>query len=340
VVKFLPILFYTPETSLGFGAGILLQFDLPGATMPRRPSSVTLGGVYTLEQQVLGQIVPELRFGHDDYVLKLDVAGARYPSRFYGIGNHTDGDVFDTFTDRYLRAELDGRMRPFDRTHALRPLFLGVNAGSLWSSMREPQVGNEGDASVFAAIDDPGEREVFALGVGPSLAWDSRDSLSWPQRGAFLEMKGTFYEPWLGSRVRYRRLAIDLRRYQRLWFEHILALRVVAQAVWGEVPFQRLPQLGGASLFRGWQSGQLRERLLIALEAEYRLPLTKRLAAVAFGSVGRVASSVRAFDFRDLRGAVGGGLRLSVDKRDRVNIRLDLAYGDRFYPYLQFREAF
>jgi hypothetical protein len=31
---------------------------------------------------------------------------------------------------------------------------------------------------------------------------------------------------------------------------------------------------------------------------------------------------------------------VSVDRRDRVNVRLDLAYGDSFYPYLQFREAF
>jgi hypothetical protein len=29
-----------------------------------------------------------------------------------------------------------------------------------------------------------------------------------------------------------------------------------------------------------------------------------------------------------------------VDRHERVNIRLDLAYGNSFTPYLQFREAF
>src|SRR5687768_8805766 len=45
IVKVLPILFYTPETSLGFGVGTLFQFRMPGAVAGRRPSSITLGGV-------------------------------------------------------------------------------------------------------------------------------------------------------------------------------------------------------------------------------------------------------------------------------------------------------
>ncbi len=178
------------------------------------------------------------------------------------------------------------------------------------------------------------------MGAGPSLAWDTRDSLSWPTQGIFADTKFTFFEPGIGSQVRFQRLAIDLRLFRTLWLDHVLALRFVSQTVWGEVPFQRLPQLGGASLFRGWFGGQLRERMLIAIEAEYRVPLTPRWAVVAFGSIGRVANGIEHFDVRELRGAGGGGVRFSVDKRDRVNVRLDLAYGDSFFPYLQFREAF
>jgi hypothetical protein len=334
IVKILPIVFYTPETSLGLGAGLLFQFDLPGAKAARRPSSITLGGVYTLEEQVLAQLGPELRFGHDDYVLKLDLTGARFPNRFYGTGNIIDSDVYDTYTDCYMRAEVDGRMRPFAEGSALRPLFLGLHAGGAWSSVRHVE------GEVLEGMNDPGENEVMVAGLGPSVSWDSRDSISWPTRGAFVDAKFTLFEEAFGGDVRYRRLALDLRRYQPTFWNHILALRLVSQSVWGEVPFQRLPQLGGASLFRGWYGGQLRDRMLLAAEAEYRVPLGKRLAVVAFGSVGRVASRIRNFDVRQLHAAGGGGVRLSVDKRDRLNIRLDLAYGDSFSPYLQFREAF
>jgi hypothetical protein len=339
-MKVLPIVFYTPETSLGLGAGLLLQFDMPGTQTSRRPSSVTLGGVYTLHNQILGQLTPELRFRHDDFVLKWDTLGARYPSRFYGIGNRTREGVYDTFIDCYMRSELDARMRPFGKKSRWRPLFVGANVQAAWSRMQDPQPRSAKQKSLFASLRNPGKGEVLATGIGPTLAWDSRDSLNWPNKGYFLEAKATFFAPELGGTVRYKRLALDLRRYQTLWLDHVLALRFVAQSVWGEVPFQRLPQLGGANLFRGWYGGQLRQNLLIAAEAEYRVPLSPRWALVAFGSVGRVAKSVQHFDPHELRGAGGGGLRMSVDKRDRVNVRLDLAYGDSFYPYLQFREAF
>ena len=211
---------------------------------------------------------------------------------------------------------------------------MGVNHAAVWSHVKDA------DGEIFDATQDRGEHEFVAAGMGPSLTWDSRDSLSWPLQGNYMEGKLTVFDPAFGSDVRYRRLAIDIRHYQPLWLKHILAIRFVTQAVWGEVPFQRMPQLGGPTLFRGWFGGQLRESLLIALEAEYRVPITKRWAAVAFGSVGRVAKDVKHFAMRDLRGAGGAGIRFSVDKRDRVNIRFDAAYGDKFYPYIQFREAF
>ncbi|HEY6881815.1 MAG TPA: BamA/TamA family outer membrane protein, partial [Polyangiales bacterium] len=340
IVKVLPILFYSPETSAGFGAGTLFQFRMPGAVGERRPSAISLGGVYTLHKQVMGQFTPELRFGDDDYVLKLDVLGAKYPNRFYGIGNDPRDDLYDKYTDCYLRGELDFRVRPFSRESFFGSLYLGGHYSSAWSNIHDVRPGERGDPSMFAQINDPGERPVFSSGFGPTLAWDSRDGINWPRGGSFIELRATAYEPWMGSDVSYRRLLLDARRYQPLWLDHILAMRFVSQTVWGDVPFQRLPQLGGAGLFRGWFSGQLRGKLLIAVEAEYRVPIGPRFAAVLFGSAGRVAEERRSMSLKDLRVAGGGGLRVSVDRRDRVNIRLDLAYGDSFYPYLQFREAF
>jgi hypothetical protein len=340
IVKVLPILFYTPETSVGFGAGSLFQFRMPGASEKGRSSSVALGAVYTLEKQTVAQLTPELRFGDDDYVLRLDLLGAKFPSRFYGIGNEPEQQRYDTFTDCYMRGELDARVRPFRREQVLGSLYLGVHFSAAWSDIHDVRPSEPNQPRMFDAVNDPGERPLFASGLGPSIAWDSRDGLNWPTQGSFIELKATEYAPAFGSEVHYRRLLIDARRYQPLWFSHILALRVVAQSVWGDVPFQRLPQLGGAAMFRGWYTGQLRGPRLIAIEAEYRVPLGQRWAVVAFGSAGRVGEHVRGLSPRGIHLAGGGGVRFSVDKRDRINIRLDLAYGDSLRPYLQFREAF
>jgi hypothetical protein len=339
VMKVLPIVFYSPETSLGLGAGTLFQFRLPGAVAEGRPSSITLGGVYTLEHQTLVQFTPDLRFGDDQYVLKLDVLGAKYPNRFYGIGNEPNTDLYDTYTDCYARADLDFRLRPFARDSLFRPIFVGAHVNTAWSNVNDVEAGEDG-AGMFQQVNDRGEHELFAAGIGPSLAWDSRNRLNWPTEGSFVEAKATLFEPGLGSQVRYQRLHFEARRYQPLWFSHVLAMRFVTQAAWGDVPFQRLPQLGGASMFRGWYSGQLRGRRLLAVELEYRWPIRERWAVVAFGSAGRVSEDLRSLSFKGLHVSGGAGLRFSVDRHERVNIRLDLAYGNSFTPYLQFREAF
>jgi hypothetical protein len=340
IVKVLPMAFYTPETSLGLGAGALFLFDLPGAVATRRPSSVSVAGIYTLEHQLITQVVPELRFGDDDFVLRLEMLGTKYPSRFYGIGNDPKSKTYDEFTDCYLRTGLDGKVRPFARGSLLESLYIGLRYKSYWSSIRDAHPSKKNAESVFDQVDDHGEHEYFTSGVGPSVAWDSRDGLNWPLSGSYVELSSLFFEPWLGSKLRYRQLGFDARTYLPLWASHILALRLVHQSTWGEVPFQQLPQLGGANLLRGWYSGQLRDHQMMALEAEYRLPLGPRWALVGFGSAGQVGARVRNYSFKDMRLGGGGGIRFAVDTKDRTNVRLDVAYGDRLQFYVQFREAF
>ena len=65
-------------------------------------------------------------------------------------------------------------------------------------------------------------------------------------------------------------------------------MRLVTFGGTGDLPFQLYPALGGAYLFRGWFLGRLRDRVLLAGEAEYRVPLSTRWALVAFGALGRV----------------------------------------------------
>src|ERR1700750_1943386 len=117
-----------------------------------------MGGVYTLNKQVMGQFTPELRFGDDDYVLKLDVLGAKYPNRFCGIGNEPNNDVYDKYTDCYLRGELDFRTRPFSRDSFFGSLSLGGHYSSAWSQIHDVRPGERGDPSMFAMINDPGEK--------------------------------------------------------------------------------------------------------------------------------------------------------------------------------------
>src|SRR5699024_2322035 len=103
-------------------------------------------------------------------------------------------------------------------------------------------------------------------------------------------------------------------------------------------PFYHLSMWGGSSMLRGFYDGRYRDQNMWALQSELRLPVWRRILVVPFAAVGEV------FNFEEYNSAVhvsgGLGLRYIVDHENRVNVRLDAAYGDQFRFYLTILEAF
>lgn len=324
----MPILFYAPETQVGFGAGMLSTWHMPGA-LPDRPSNVLLYGVYTTRRQTILGLSYELRFKNDRIVVAQDVRYIDWPDRFYGIGNQTRERNREDYTDRYGQADSEAFYR------AISHLYIGMRHLLRLSDSQDVESGGQ-----LATHQHDGVVRTLWSGVGPVLLWDQRKGLFWPEGGSFLRFDALFYRPYFGADFSAELYRIDLRHYQPVWLDHVLALRFLSSTVQGDPPFQLLPSLGGHALFRGWYLGRLRDRASLAAEAEYRIPVGERFAFAAFGSVGRVASSVSKLSFRDLHGAGGAGVRFALRKETRANIRLDLAYGDSFYVYFQFKEAF
>ncbi len=326
-IKGVPILLYTPETQFGFGAGMMASWQMPGA-WEDRPSSIVAYGIYTTRKQTIAGATSELRFRDDRWVLFSDVRYVDWPDRFYGLGNETRARDRRDYTDRYAQAETELSLRVAARFYA------GVRHQLRLSDSRDE------DMTGVLAARPLGIGRLWWHGFGPVFSWDTRKGLFWPEDGSLLRADATFYPRWLGSDFSAVVLRADLRHYLPLIRDHVLAMRFVASGVVGDAPLQLLPALGGPLLFRGWYLGRLRDRVLGALELEYRVPLTPRWAVVGFGSLGRVASRVAEFTPRGIHLAGGAGARFAVEPKGRANVRLDLAYGDTFYVYLQFREAF
>lgn len=323
-----PIVFYTPENQLGFGAGVMTTWFIPGA-FSDRPSNVILYGIYTTRKQTILGASQELHFADDRHVFSQELRYIDWPDRFYGIGNATRASDREDYTDHYTQLETEYDLRLVSR------LYAGVRHQFRASQTQELEADG-----VLAGERPLGVGSVLFSGVGPVLLWDTREGLFWPRGGSLLRADVTLHRPWLGADFSAELLRADLRHYQPLWFEHVLAMRFVMQGVTGEPPFQLLPSLGGSSLFRGWFLGRLRDRVLGASELEYRAPLTERWSMVGFGSLGRVAPRFAALDPRSLRAAGGVGVRFALRPETRANFRLDVAYGDELYVYFQFREAY
>jgi hypothetical protein len=323
-----PIVFYTPENQVGFGAGVMSTWQMPRA-FADRPSNVLVYGIYTTRKQTILGASHELHFADDRLVLWQELRYIDWPDRFYGIGNDTRAKDREDYTDHYWQLESEAQFRTVSR------LYVGLRHLLRVSETRD----QEADGAL-STQSPRGVGRVVWSGTGPLLLWDTRQGLFWPEAGSLLRADVTFYRPWLGADFSAEVMRLDLRHYQPLWWGHVLALRLMSSGVTGDPPFQLLPALGGATLFRGWFLGRLRDRVLLASELEYRVPLSLRWSVVGFGSLGRVAPRVGELSLRGLHGAGGAGVRFAVRPESRANFRLDAAYGDEFYVYFQFREAF
>jgi hypothetical protein len=99
--------------------------------------------------------------------------------------------------------------------------------------------------------------------------------------------------------------------------------------------------LGGFRFLRGYYTGRFRDKNLVFYQTEIRIPVYWRIGVVAFAGVGQVAPDLKSFSFDQMKLTGGGGLRFTLSRRERANIRFDYGFtkdGGGFY--LVFGESF
>ncbi|MGH8760352.1 MAG: hypothetical protein ACREVW_12685 [Burkholderiales bacterium] len=85
-------------------------------------------------------------------------------------------------------------------------------------------------------------------------------------------------------------------------------------------------RLGGIDL-RGYISGQYMDRMMFAVQGEYRRGVKERFGVVAFAGVGEVASDVSELNSEDRQPSIGAGIRYRLTKQQPINFRVDVARG-------------
>ena len=106
-----------------------------------------------------------------------------------------------------------------------------------------------------------------------------------------------------------------------------MALQAYGYFTEGNVPWSEMGALGSDVIMRGYYSGRYRDKNYIAAQAEYRVPLNKVSGFVFFAGFGEVAHTLNAFTVQGLKPDAGLGYRFTVDRRERLNIRLDYGIG-------------
>jgi len=94
---------------------------------------------------------------------------------------------------------------------------------------------------------------------------------------------------------------------------------------------------------RGYYDGRYRDKDQVVLQAEYRMPVYRRLGAVVFGGIGNVSNNCDYIALEGLKYSYGGGLRIALTRSEKLNLRLDygISRGARSKGfYFQLGEAF
>ena len=182
-------------------------------------------------------------------------------------------------------------------------------------------------------------------GVSFNAIYDSRDNVANPYTGRYAMASFKVLPTFLGSDQNATTLWLEYRDYFSV--SKKTARNIIA--VWtyfnlttsGTLPYMALPAVGWDQMGRSgraYPQGRWRGNNLFYAEVEYRvgLPLVKKnpdlLGAVVFADVTSASFSsenpeldVNLFEY--FKPAAGLGLRIMIQKKSRLNIGLDYAWG-------------
>jgi hypothetical protein len=312
-----PFAFYSPETSLAFGAGGIISFKLTDK-FNSKPSSITASGYYSINNQYDITIQPEVYFAGDKYKLWSKFNYGRIFDFFYGVGNRTK----EIENDRYLQENILFQFKIQPKLFDER-FNLGFNY-----EFRRMNVADKKGNPFLEMGTFTGSDGGTTSGLGMAISWDSRDNIFYPNTGGYYEFNGSNFWNFLGSDFDYSKYVFDFRRYFSISHNQIVAIQTYFMIVTGTPPFYDLAMLGGDKVMRGYLYGRYRDKAYYAVQAEYRIPnILWRFGLVLFGGAGDVAPKLREIEIATIKPTYGFGIRFRFDELQKLDLRADMGFG-------------
>ncbi len=326
----IPLFFYVPETKFGGGAAGLVTFRFKKDSITTRPSSVQFGVAFTQLKQTLIYLPFQLWLKNEAFNIFGEVGYYKYNFFFWGIGNKQAYNLQELYDVVFPRIKLNALKRIAPYTYA------GVKYN--FDDFRVTRVDSAG---LLSKGDIVGSNGGMVSSLGLVFKYDSRDNLFYPTKGYFVELSFQVDNKVIGSSFNNSRLFFDAATYFTTKFKHTLAVNAYSIVGDGVIPFNQMALLGGTKKMRGFYEGRYRDKNLLMFQTEYRAPLFWRMGAVAFISVGDVSDKISNFKINEFKLAYGGGLRVLLDKKQKINVRLDVGWADpKPNFYLTVIEAF
>lgn len=319
-----PALFSSPETGFGYGALLVPVYNFGNDSLTRSSNGQLLG-YRTQKKQSSVQLTYNIYTNHEKYIIMGNANYFNFPIQYYGTGNQNNNVKDYTIVDYKLL---------YFQNRVLRQVKRYLFAGGLYHINKVYDISSE--AGLRSKIYDRPANELdgtVTSGLGPALLYDSRDNPLNSRTGFYAAYSTLLSQQGLGSEFNFTRHSFDIRKFIPLRTSQVLAFQGLAKFHSGHVPCRELALLGGGGGgaeiggMRGFYEGRFRDRQMIAAQAEFRQQVFSRVGFVLFAGAGEVNDKLNHFNTQNLRSAAGGGIRLMLNKKERLNIRIDYAVG-------------
>jgi hypothetical protein len=325
----LPVIYYSPETKLGFGALVSANVNFGDSTT--QTSYLQTSVIYTTNKQYELSNIGRIYTNRNDKIFQYRVYYAYFPEYFYGYQTQTPDEFKELIDYKRLWIEL----KAFKKIR-------GTLYGGVFAKVNRLFDVHAIDQGSFESVAPPGFRGYTIGGIAPALTSDSRDSQVYPTSGHFIEASWMALAEMSGG-MRFNNFRFDARTYRRIkWLkDDVVAFQFLLNLNEGTVPYRDMADVGGSETMRGYYRGYYRYKNLYASQVEYRFMIHKYIGFAVWAGGALVSERWSKPFAHSLKPNAGLGLRLRINQRDKLNLRGDYGVGrNQTGLYLDAAEAF
>jgi len=275
------------------------------------------------------------------YFLDLYSAHRNYPGiNYYGPGPDSQKSSRSNFRFEDTQIYAAGGFEP------LRHLSLGASIGYLLVNVG-PGTDHRfiSTEQVFTSAQPVGiDRQTNFLRHSYFAQYDYRDNPGGPRAGGNYSFAYSRFLDQDLDHHSFQQLDLHLQQYIPFFNQRrIIALRGRSVLTFRDenqsVPFYMQPRLGGSDDLRGFLPFRFYDDNLLIVNGEYRWETFSGLDMALFADAGKVFSRRTDWNFRDVEGSAGFGLRFNV--RNNVFLRLDVGFShEGFQLWVKFNNIF
>lgn len=309
---------YSTETNVMLGSYALYTYRPANIPASYEPSKLEMNIIYTFKNQLRLLIRNKLLLSDGKYNIGLPLRYYKWPTTFYGIHLQENPDMEEKFD-----------LQAWEIFPYLEIMLGKHNAIKATYYAKGFQILKEDNECGLLCEQITGYADYFLSGAELRLQRKTIDNVNFPSKGYDLSLMGQVYEKSIGSDFDFNVFETDLRVYQAINRQQTFAAQIFFKKVAGNVPFNELADLG--SKLRGYDSHKYISNNLAFTRIEDRVfPWQKSsfepFGFVLFAEAGTTFEHRDDFDYNNLKLSYGFGLRYTLLPKEKLNLRLDIAF--------------